>query len=378
MPRTLMPTAALLLAAALAAPAAHAQGGLLRRVKQKAKERVEQAVDAKTADAPTPPAAAAPAAEAEAAEPTPAAAFVNYDFVPGERVLFADDFTRDNVGDFPRRLELKSGNMEVAEVGGVRYLRCTSSTCEVVVPLPEVLPDRFTLEFDAAGTMGWYQSVYFTEAKDLTYLTFRPGDGGLEGPNNYSVESESKVKPGKGIFPMKVMADGKYVKVYMNGTRISNAPNAEIGRARSILLVLRGSEEVPALVGNLRVGAGGKDLYDALSTEGRVATQGVYFDTGSDAIRPESAPTLKQIADMLREHGELKITIEGHTDNVGQAAANQQLSEKRAAAVKAYLVAQGIAADRLESSGYGDTKPVASNETAEGRQQNRRVELVKR
>jgi outer membrane protein OmpA-like peptidoglycan-associated protein len=80
---------------------------------------------------------------------------------------------------------------------------------------------------------------------------------------------------------------------------------------------------------------------------------------------------------MLKSHSDLKLTIEGHTDNVGDAAANQALSDKRAAAVKAYLVEKGIDASRLEAKGLGATKPKAGNDTAEGRQTNRRVELVK-
>jgi OOP family OmpA-OmpF porin len=132
-------------------------------------------------------------------------------------------------------------------------------------------------------------------------------------------------------------------------------------------------------VRNIRVAAGGKDLYDALSKKGRGATQGIFFDTGSDRIRPESAPTLKQISEMLKTHADLKLTIEGHTDDVGDDAANQTLSEKRAAAVKAHLVSTyGIDAARLDSTGLGESKPAASNDSAEGRQQNRRVELVKK
>jgi len=82
---------------------------------------------------------------------------------------------------------------------------------------------------------------------------------------------------------------------------------------------------------------------------------------------------------MLAAHAELALTIEGHTDNTGSAAANQTLSEQRAAAVKQYLVAHyGVDAARLDAKGFGASKPVASNDTPEGRQQNRRVELVKR
>ncbi len=80
---------------------------------------------------------------------------------------------------------------------------------------------------------------------------------------------------------------------------------------------------------------------------------------------------------MLTEHPDLSLTIEGHTDNVGDAQANLALSAKRADAVKAYLVGKGVGAERLTTKGLGASKPAAPNTTAEGRQQNRRVELVK-
>ncbi|HEY8484980.1 MAG TPA: OmpA family protein, partial [Longimicrobiales bacterium] len=93
---------------------------------------------------------------------------------------------------------------------------------------------------------------------------------------------------------------------------------------------------------------------------------------------PESTPTLKEIGAMLKANPGLRLLIEGHTDNVGNAASNQVLSEKRAAAVKAFLEKEyGIDAGRLEARGFGDMKPVAPNDTPEGRQANRRVELVK-
>ena len=119
-------------------------------------------------------------------------------------------------------------------------------------------------------------------------------------------------------------------------------------------------------------------LYDALVAKGRWATQGILFATGKADLQPESRPVLKEIASTMKQHADLVILIEGHTDNVGSAASNLTLSDARAAAVKAALVTDfGIEADRISTKGFGDTKPAMPNTTAAGRAQNRRVEIVK-
>src|SRR5690606_476826 len=114
-----------------------------------------------------------------------------------------------------------------------------------------------------------------------------------------------------------------------------------------------------------------------LARDGRVATQGILFASGSDRLRPESTPVLVEIVGMLQEHPDLRLRIEGHTDDVGEEAFNQGLSERRAASVKAWLMADGqIAAHRLETAGFGESRPAAEGTSPEARQQNRRVELV--
>jgi OOP family OmpA-OmpF porin len=303
--------------------------------------------------------------------------FVNYDFVPGDRVIFAEDFARDNAGDFPKRLELKQGNYEVAQWQGQRFLR-TNSGGAVIVPLPEVLPSRFTFEADYNGGRGWSMNVRFGDPDaDLTLAHFSPADGGLEGSG---VSSAADIPDGaqRPVTHIAVMADGKYAKAYVNGVRVANVPNANLGRTKAIELDFVAAVDEPAYITNIRVAAGGKPLYDAIMADGRVATHGILFDTGSDRIRGESKPTLDLIGQMLKDHADLKLTIEGHTDNVGAAAANQTLSDKRAAAVRQFLIANyHVDASRLASKGLGAAKPAASNDTPEGRQQNRRVELVK-
>ena len=115
-----------------------------------------------------------------------------------------------------------------------------------------------------------------------------------------------------------------------------------------------------------------------LESNGRARLDGINFDFSSARLRPESEPLLTQVASMLNEHPDWTLTLEGHTDKVGGAAYNQHLSEQRAAAVVAYLVAQGVDAKRLDSVGFGMDKPVASNDSEAGRAQNRRVEIVRK
>ena len=115
-----------------------------------------------------------------------------------------------------------------------------------------------------------------------------------------------------------------------------------------------------------------------LQSSGRMALYGINFATNSAAITPDSDKVLAEIAKLLKDQPEWKITVEGHTDNVGAKAANQALSQKRAEAVVTWLSAHEIDRTRLAAAGFGDTKPVQDNATEEGRQKNRRVELVKR
>ena len=125
--------------------------------------------------------------------------------------------------------------------------------------------------------------------------------------------------------------------------------------------------------------AGGIEQQMAKDIEefGRTRVYGINFDSDSDRIREESRPVLDHVAAMLKTRPQWKITIEGHTDSTASAQHNQELSERRAKAVSQYLANAAVSADRLNAVGYGATRPVAANETALGRAQNRRVELAK-
>jgi OmpA-OmpF porin, OOP family len=114
-----------------------------------------------------------------------------------------------------------------------------------------------------------------------------------------------------------------------------------------------------------------------IKQSGHVAVYGIHFNTGKADILPDSESTLNEIVKLMQQDAALKVRVEGHTDNQGNASANQALSEKRAQSVVAWLTAHGVAAARLTAKGFGQTKPVADNSTEEGRAKNRRVELAK-
>jgi outer membrane protein OmpA-like peptidoglycan-associated protein len=331
-----------------------------------------------TADPGAPASSGAPAAAMKPGE----GAWANYDFIPGETPLFVEDFSKDRVGNFPQRLEFVEGNMEIIEWQGRRFLRATTYPATFAIALPEPLPERYTLEFDIAPIVdGWLQYVYFADLNQSpNSVVCTVSQAGLFGDTYGSGRSLVQLDGSLDdqIFACRVMVDGAYAKVYQNEQRVANVPNAALGHGNRVTFKLAASVDQPVMIGAIRLMGGGRDLYDALEAEGRVTTQGILFDSGSDRLRPESTPTLREIAEMLTAHPELRVAIEGHTDADGDDAANQALSEKRAAAVKAFIVSShGVDASRLEAAGFGESKPVADNATAEGKQQNRRVELVK-
>ncbi len=312
--------------------------------------------------------------------------WANYDFVPGEKVLYVDDFSSDRVGDFPQRLEWVSGNMEIVEWEGQRLLRATGANGQFAIPVATGVPEQFTLELvihDPATEQGTWIITGPAPERISNYDGTQFNIGNWRGSGIWSAREPLSAVQDETISDQlvtaRIMVDGAHAKVFMNETRIANAPRIDLERSDRITIIMAAAPNRPIYLGQIRLAAGGRDLYDKLAAEGRVATRGIFFDVDSDVIRPESTPTLRDIGDMLDSHPDLSLIIEGHTDSEGEDNYNLELSERRAQAVVRYLVdVQGVSANRLSAAGLGESAPVADNATPEGRQQNRRVELVVR
>ncbi len=331
--------------------------------------------------------------------------YSKYDFVPGDKVIFFDDFSDTDVGEFPRKWTLsgpKGGNnvaVEVVEYQGKRFLRSSpsekgqrqhESTQYIRLNQQGDLPEKFTLEFDAvlsqasvANYINHYY-VYLLKAGDGF-----PGQGsnrvpgviGISGKDNRSLNTNMQLsRADNKVHHVAISVNGTFVKAYVDNQRVINDPDAIKRPLKFVGISMLPGGTLPTdklMFTNFRLAEGGKNIRSALDTDGKIVTHGILFDTGKDVIKPESLPTLKSILAILNGDPGLNFSIEGHTDNQGNKAINQPLSEKRASAVSAWLADKGIVAERLKIKGLGDTKPIDSNETPEGRANNRRVEFVK-
>ena len=330
------------------------------------------------------------------------AVYSKYDFVPGDKVIFFDDFSDTDVGEFPRKWHLNGPRggrqtVEVAEYQGKRFLRNAStgksqrdSTQYIRLNQRNDLPERFTVEFDAFLAPLSPGSAYYTNYRLLMLNkndrwkdrgNGNPGVIDLSGERNQSNNTEANAHMSDGkVHHVAVSVNGTFVKAYIDNLRVINDPD---GAKRPITMVgltmemRNGFAFDKVMFTNFRLAEGGKNIKSALDTDGKIVTHGILFDVGKDVIKPESLPTLKSILALLKDNPELKFSIEGHTDNQGSKAINQPLSEKRASAVMAWLTGKEIESARLKAKGFGDSNPIDKNDSPEGRANNRRVEFVK-
>jgi OOP family OmpA-OmpF porin len=165
------------------------------------------------------------------------------------------------------------------------------------------------------------------------------------------------------------------VRAYLNGTRIEDANQVDFAPIAFIEVDIT----APIGIRSVRVAESAPDFSSMINSTGKYITHGINFDTDSDVLKPESAAVIKQVASGLNKNPNLKLEIDGYTDSVGNAAHNLDLSKRRAQSVMAVLVSQfSIDPSRLTANGFGAAKPIGSNDTPDGRANNRRVEFIKK
>jgi OOP family OmpA-OmpF porin len=309
--------------------------------------------------------------------------YQNYDFMPGDKIVFEDDFRADQDGEFPALWDLLSGQAVVNRIAGEPTFALTEGNYVKVKPRVKTesyLEDRFTVEFDFYPKRGGYAgvNVFFKTEEDsekFVYFAAQTQTGYFGNDLSGSpLDAEKFVD----VWHHGAMVYAKgQLKCYIDQTRVLVVPRVEF-KPQAILFGGIGAADSPILLRNVRIAnGGGMNLLDKLTQDGRIVTHGILFDVGKSVVKPQSMGTLNEIAKLLKQTPGLRLEVGGHTDADGDAATNQKLSEARAEAVKKALADLGIDAGRLTVKGYGASKPIDSNATSEGKANNRRVEFVK-
>ena len=342
--------------------------------------------------------------------------YAKSDFVPGDEIFFEDDFANEKLGEFPLRWDLLDGYVETASLEGRKVLAFTDNGLGQVMPLMKDnkwnwLPEIFTLEFDlfvapisddGGSTLEMQLCFGDRGASDYynapSYVDFRYREDGsssmawrLRKPSSSAQTVGDKqlgLNPGFNDYngkdnPLKAgewnhfafSFNKRAFKGYINGFRIINVPAME---APGYFYFNSASQYAYSGISNVRLAKGAVPLYDRLMSEGKIVTYAITFETGKADLKPESMVEINRVAKLMKDNPGLEFEVQGHCDATGSDKVNDPLSQKRAEAIVAALVEEGIAEARLTAVGKGSHQPIASNSTDEGRAKNRRVEFVKK
>ena len=336
---------------------------------------------------PAAPASGATPSAAPAADSAAITAYQNYDFTPGDTILFADDFSTTQEGEFPDRWNLVSGQGVMNTTKGFPSFLLTDGNYVRVSPRvtnKSYLGDQFTVELDMLMVPNAYGlNIFFeTGSGDEAILNITANDVDWKGADDYSLSANlpSAIKGDSFTnqwHHIAVAVNKTQMKVYVDQYRVLVIPDMHTVPV-SLQVGGIGSQDAPLVFTNVRIASGGgMNMIGQTFTDAKIVTHGINFDVDKATITPASMGTLNQIKRILTQNPGLKFEIDGHTDNSGTAAHNVTLSQQRADAVKAQLVQMGIDASRLTTKGFGDTKPIADNSTPDGKANNRRVEFVR-
>ena len=342
--------------------------------------------------------------------------YSKFDFVSGDKVMFIDDFSQDNVGDFPAKWNTNGkGEIVTSNLYPGKWLKMRNATTY----LPDIafnkFPENYTIEFDIIAS-GEDRSGGFTieltglqnknqvpDASDPTnntglYLIMELSTDGIiryltkstinidgevsDGGANTDINDNTIQGKANEKFHVSITVNKQRFRFYVNEVKVLDLPKViPVGNYNAVIFRMWGwAEDHPfdALLSNFRYAEGTTDIRSKLMTEGKLVTHGILFDVNSDKIKAESFGTLKEISQVLKDNPIVKVKIIGHTDSDGDDKSNLDLSKSRAASVKNSLSKTfGIEASRMETDGKGESDPVSPNTTQEGKANNRRVEIVK-
>ncbi len=333
--------------------------------------------------------------------------YSKFDFVPGDKLLFFDDFEDDFIGDFPSKWNT-NGSGEVVTIGDSadKWFEMQPGYNTYYVPDVPGFPEEFTVEFDlyalgidqktASSTL---LNIIFSQSTklDKEYDYYYPSlplcqyhpvgihvrnhtrAGGGEINNNITADIREDILNQPHV---SIAVNKRRFRLWVNEKKVVDIPRfvPEGLTTNQLMFEVRnlkqGKERL--FIRNLKVAEGGLDLRRTLIAEGKVSTNGILFDSGSANIQPQSMGIIRQISQVLQQESNMQLRIVGHTDADGDDASNMSLSERRAEAVKSALInIYGIDAGRLRSEGKGESEPVGDNNTMDGKAQNRRVEFIK-
>lgn len=323
-----------------------------------------------------------------------------YDFIAGEKVIVFDDFTAENVGDFPVQWNTNaSGEVVTASGFEGRWFKMTGPG-SVILDSKLSLPENYTIEFDIFLTdqvesMDFKFGFNLYSSPNPSDMEYSYGDAGIQfifgsfgglgleysafGPNDFSLSSSKEGSLAENQkFHMAIWVQKTRIRYYIDEEKVFDLPKAILSGLTYNTIGFQLFENCNPVISNFRLATGLPDMRSKLITDGKLVSYGIYFDVNKDVVKSESYGTLKEIANVLKENPDVRVKIVGHTDADGADAANLDLSKRRGASVKNELVKTfGIDASRLESDGLGETQPIAPNNSAVNKALNRRVEFIK-
>ncbi len=326
-----------------------------------------------------------------------------YDFVPGDKILYFEDFSQDAVGDFPALWTSNgSGEVKTVNIAPGKWFHMNGEDAVYCYSKTVSFPDNFIIEFDvipdAEYSYGICLSLYQENPDDPKEINddLYPGNSGLHvrlakdgwqtkgytnTPEGDWIEGQSEKNPvvTEQVNHVIIWVQKRRVRIYHQGAKTLDVPTNIYAHTKFNKFLFSGwdSRSWP-MVTNLKITTASPDTRSKLITEGKLTTYGITFDVNKANIKPESYGTLNDIATVLKENPSVKVKIIGHTDSDGDDAMNLDLSKRRAESVKSELSSGfGIDASRMQAEGAGESKPVASNDTPANKAMNRRVEFVK-